>query len=65
MDIEEKMIDYIINKATREEQEEFFGFCMQEIITKEECEDNISQMPDEVFDELANRFGLVSDTIKC
>lgn len=65
MDMEEKMINYIMNKATREEEEEFFGYCLPYIITEEECKDNLAQMPDDVFDELIHKFGLDTDSIKC
>ncbi len=27
MDIEEMVIDFILNKATKEQQDEFFGYC--------------------------------------
>ena len=61
MDIEEMMIDYVMNKATQEEVEEFFGYSAYGICTKEECENNISQMPDEVFAMFLKKFGLSTD----
>ena len=35
MDIEEMMIDYIMNKATQEEVEEFFGHTAYGVCTRE------------------------------
>ena len=63
MDIEEMMIDFILNKATKEQRDEFFGFSEYEL-TKECCEDNLFQMPDNVFDELVRKFGLPTDGVK-
>lgn len=36
MDIEEKMIDYIMNKATKEEQEEFYLDTLEETSNEEQ-----------------------------
>ena len=63
MDIEEMMIDYIMNNATQEEVEEFFGYAPHGF-SREDIEDTLSQMPDDVFDELAKEFGLPADGIK-
>lgn len=57
MGIEEIMIDFILNKATKEQRDEFFGFSEYEL-TKECCEDNLSQMPDDVFDELVRKYDI-------
>lgn len=38
MYIEEMMIDYIMNKATQEEVEEFFGHTAYGVCTREACE---------------------------
>ena len=64
MDIEEMMIDYIMNHATHEEIKEFFGHADYGICTKESCEENISQMPDEEFDMFVKKFKLPMDGIK-
>lgn len=42
MDIEEMMIDYVLNRATHEEVEEFFGYADYGECTRETCEDNLS-----------------------
>lgn len=63
MDIEEMMIDYIMNNATQEEVEEFFGYAAHGC-TREECEDNLAQMPDEEFDMFVEKFGIPTDGIK-
>lgn len=63
MDIEEMMIDFLLNKANDEQIEEFFGYAPHGF-TREDIEDNLSQMPDDVFDELAKEFGLPTDGIK-
>ena len=48
MEIEEIMIYYYMNKASRNEQEEFFGYVSNlGTVTREMCEDNLAQMPDE------------------
>ena len=64
MDIEEMMIDYIMNNATQEEVEEFFGYAAYGICTREECENNLAQMPDEEFDMFVKKFGIPTDGIK-
>lgn len=52
MDIEEIMIDFLLNKANEEQIEEFFGYAPHGF-SREDIEDNLGQMPDDVFDELA------------
>lgn len=42
MYIEEMMIDYIMNKATQEEVEEFFGHTAYGVCTREACENNLA-----------------------
>ena len=64
MDIEEMMIDYIMNHAAHEEIKEFFGYTDYGICTKESCEENISQMPDEEFDMFVKKFKLPMNGIK-
>ena len=64
MDIEEMMIDYIMNNATQEEVEEFFGYAAYGGCTREECENNLAQMPDEEFDMFVEKFGIPTDGIK-
>ena len=64
MDIEEMMIDYIMNNATQEEVEEFFGYAAYGVCTIEECENNLAQMPDEEFDMFVEKFGIPTDGIK-
>ena len=63
MDIEEIMIEFILHKATNEQIEEFFGYSPHDF-SKEEIENILIQMPDDVFDELVNEFGLSTDGIK-
>ena len=55
---EEMMIDYIMNKATQEEVEEFFGHTAYGVCTREACENNLAQMPFEEFDMFVKKFGL-------
>lgn len=64
MDIEEMMIDYIMNEATQEEVEEFFGYAAYGTCTREECKNNLAQMPEEEFDMLIEKFGLPADGVK-
>lgn len=63
MDIEEMMIDFVLHKATDEQIDQFFGYA-QHGFSMEEIEDNLSQMPDDVFDELVEEFGLPTDGVK-
>ena len=63
MDIEEMMIDFLLNKANDEQIEEFFEYAPHGF-SREDIEDNLSQMPDDVFDELAKEFGLPTDGVK-
>lgn len=63
IDIEEMMIDFLLNKANDEQIEEFFGYAPHGF-RREDIKDNLSQMPDDVFDELAKEFGLPTDGIK-
>lgn len=63
MDIEEMMIEFLLHEATDEQIEEFFGYASHGF-SKEEIEDNLSQMPDDVFDELVSEFGLPMDGVK-
>ena len=51
MDIEKMMIDFLLNKANEEQIEEFFGYAPHGF-SREDIEDNLGQMPDDVFDEL-------------
>lgn len=64
MDIEEMMIDYIMNQATQEEIQEFFGYTDYGILSVDACKDNLSQMPEEEFDMFVKKFGLPTDGIK-
>ena len=43
MDIEEIMIDFLLNKANNEQIEQFFGYAKHDF-SKEDIEDNLSQM---------------------
>lgn len=63
MDIEEMIIDFLLNKANDEQIEEFFGYAPHGF-SREDIEDNLSQMPDDVFDELVKEFGLPTDGVK-
>ena len=63
MDIEEIMIEFLLHKANDEQIEEFFGYAPHEF-SREEIEDNLRQMPDDVFDELVKEFGLPTDGVK-
>ena len=58
MDVEDMMIDYIMNNATREETQEFFGYMCPKRLTIEECRDTIAQMPDEEFDMFTKKFNI-------
>ena len=64
MDIEEMMIDYILNRAMPGEVEEFFWYADYGVCTREICEENISQMPDEEFDMFVKKFHLPTDGVK-
>lgn len=57
------MIDFLLNKANDEQIEEFFGYAPHGF-SREDIENILSQMPDDVFDELAKEFGLPTDGIK-
>ena len=43
MDIEEMMMDFILHKANDEQIEQFFGY-VKHGFSKEDIEDNLSQM---------------------
>ena len=63
MDIEEMMIDFLLHEANDEQIEEFFGYAPHGF-RKEDIEDNLSQMPDDVFDDLVKEFGLPMNGVK-
>ena len=63
MDIEEMMMDFLLHRANDEQIEEFFGYAPHGF-SREYIKDNLSQMPDGVFDELAKEFGLPTDGVK-
>lgn len=63
MDIEEVMIDFLLHEAIDEQIEEFFGYAPHGF-SKEDIEDKLSQMPDDVFDDLVKEFGLPMDGVK-
>lgn len=63
MDIEEMMMDFILHKANDEQIEQFFGY-VEHGFSKDDIEDNLSQMPDDVFDEFVKEFGLPTDGVK-
>ena len=63
MDIEEMMMEFILHKANDEQIEQFFGY-VKHGFSNEDIEDNMSQMPDDVFDELVKKFGLPTDGVK-
>lgn len=63
MDIEEMMMDFLLHRANDEQIEEFFGYASHGF-SREDIKDNLSQMPDGVFDELAKEFGLPTDGVK-
>lgn len=63
MDIEEIMADFILHEANDEQIEQFFGYAKHDF-SKEDIEDNLSQIPDEVFDELMKEFELPIDGVK-
>lgn len=64
MDIEEMMIDYIMNHASNEEIQEFFGYTDYGILSVDACRDNLSQMPDEEFDMFVKKFNIPQDGVK-
>lgn len=51
MDMKETMIDFLLHKANDEQIEEFFGYAPHRF-NREDIEDVLCQMPDDVFDEL-------------
>ena len=53
-----------MNNATQEEIEEFFGYAAYGVCTRAECENNLSQMPDEEFDMFVKKFNIPTDGIK-
>ena len=63
MDIEEMMIYFLLHEANNEQIEGFFGYAPHGF-NREEIEDVLSQMPDDVFDELVNEFGLPTNGVK-
>lgn len=63
MDVEEMMIEFLLYEAMDKQIEEFFGYAPHDF-NREEIEDTLGQMPDDVFDELANKFGLPADGVK-
>lgn len=63
MDIEEMMIDFLLHEANDEQIEEFFGYAPHGF-SREDVENNLSQMPDDVFDELVKEFRLPVDGVK-
>lgn len=63
MDIEEMMMNFILNEANDEQIEQFFGYARHDF-NKEDIEDNLSQMPDDVFAELMKEFELPTYGIK-
>ena len=66
MNIEEIIIDYYTNKATRSEQEEFFRYTSNlGVVTREMCEDNLAQMPDEELIKFLDKFGYTMDEDGC
>ena len=50
-------------EANDEQIEEFFGYAPHGF-SREEIEDSLRQMPDDVFDELVKEFGLPTDGVK-
>lgn len=63
MDIEEMMMDFILHNANDEQIKQFFGYAKHDF-SREDIKDNLSQMPDDVFDEFVKDFGLPTDGIK-
>ena len=63
MDIEEMMMDFILHKANDKQIEQFFVYSKHDF-SKEDIEDSLSQMPDNVFDELVKEFELPNDGVK-
>lgn len=53
----------MLNKANNEQIEQFFGYAKHGF-SKEDIEDNLSQMPDDVFDELTKEFERPTDGVK-
>lgn len=63
MDIEEKMIYFLLNEATEMDIENFFGY-VPNILNEDEIMSIISQMPDEEFDSFVKKFQIDVDSIK-
>lgn len=57
------MIDFLLHEANDEQIEEFFGYAPHGF-SRGDIEDNLSQMPDDVFGELVKEFGLPTDGVK-
>lgn len=64
MDVEEIMIDFLLNKANDEQIEQFFGYAPHGF-SREDIEDNLSQMPDDVFDELVKNLDFPQTELNC
>ena len=63
MDIEDMMMNFILHEANDEQVKQFFGYAKHDF-SREDIEDNLSQIPDDVFDELVIKFGLPTDGVK-
>lgn len=63
MDKEEMMIDFLLHYATDEQLDQFFGYAPHGF-SREDIEDTLSQMPDDVFDELAEEFNLSANEVE-
>ena len=57
------MIDFLLHEANDEQIEEFFGYAPHGF-SRGDIEDNLSQMPDDVFGELVKEFGPPTDGVK-
>lgn len=62
MNIEKRMIDFLLNKANAEQIKEFFGY-EPHGFDRKEIENILCQMPDDVLDDLVNEFGLSSNEV--
>lgn len=63
MDIEEKLLYFLLNEATETEIEDFLGY-VPNILFENEIMSIIMQMPDEEFDYFVKKFQIETDSLK-
>ena len=63
MDIEEKLIYFLLNEATEMDIKDFFGY-VPDTLNEDKIMSIISQMPDEEFDSFIKKFQIDVNSIK-